>query len=79
MSTKQRSSSIDLKEYNPLKIFLRNIIRCVKLENEATDYIDVNKLQIMAYDYFKMPKTKINSTNKFLIELVTKMLTQLQI
>lgn len=32
--TKQRSTSIDLKEYNPLKIFLRNIFRCIKLDNE---------------------------------------------
>jgi len=77
LSTKQRSSSIDLKEYNPLKIFLRNIIRCIKLENETIDYQDVDKLQVMAYDCFKMPKTYLNTNNKFLIELLTKMLTQL--
>ena len=77
LSTKQRSSSIDLKEYNPLKIFLRNIIRCIKLENETIDYQDADKLQVMAYDCFKMPKTHLNTTNKFLIELLTKMLTQL--
>ena len=77
LSTKQRSSSIDLKEYNPLKIFLRNIIRCVKLENESADYQDAEKLQVMAYDCFKMPKTNLNTNNKFLIELLTKMLTQL--
>ena len=79
LSTKQRSSSIDLKEYNPLKIFLRNIIRCIKLENETIDYQDADKLQVMAYDCLKMPKTHLNTTNKFLIELLTKMLTQLQI
>ena len=31
--TKLRSTSIDLKEYEPLKIFLRNVVRCVNLDS----------------------------------------------
>lgn len=31
----------------------------------------------MAHDYFKKPKLQLNSTNKFLLELLTNMLTQL--
>ena len=77
--TKLRSSSIELKEYEPLKIFLRNVVRCVKLDSQQTDYLDVSKHQIMAYDYYKQPKTNLNLINRFLMELLTKMLTQLQI
>lgn len=38
LGTKQRSTSIDLKEYNPLKIFLRNVVRCVKFDCQPSDY-----------------------------------------
>jgi len=79
LGTKQRSTSIDLKEYNPLKIFLRNVVRCVKFDCQPSDYQDSEKVQVMAYDYFRKPKTQLNVKNRFLIELLTKMLTQLEI
>lgn len=44
LGTRQRSSSIDLKEFNPLKLFVRNIIRCIKLDNQKLDYQEPSKL-----------------------------------